>query len=210
MILVIVNDKKAYDKNKGFAFDLIQVLQQRSTRIQIKYSECDDINDPKCLKTKDGIVANHVFICGSQFNPNTPTCPPGLVEKNVKLIKTCERRLIPVLAICFGCEVLNITYGGTLRKRTIPHYGEYNVIVLGTSSLLPHGELFKKICVHEAHDYCLDIIPDVLEITGAHLTENGDEVAMLKHRTKNIFGMQFHPERSRRTGMKMIDNFLLI
>ena len=49
--------------------------------------------------------------------------------------------------------------------------------------------------------------PECLEITAK--TDVDDEIMAFKHKSKHIYGLQFHPESIETTyGMKMIENFI--
>ena len=51
---------------------------------------------------------------GQQPHPNLGTVVPVKDETDLLLIEAAERKHIPIFAICFGMQVLNVSRGGTL------------------------------------------------------------------------------------------------
>ncbi len=146
-----------------------------------------------------------------------------LIERNFKkLIR--EEVLVkkkPFLGICLGmqlmgkkgeegetCEGLNILpfevkhFGDT--KLRIPHIGWNNIKKNPNSKLLydiPDNSDFYFV-----HSYHIDKI-EKKYVSG--ICEYGIEfVAAIE--SENIFGTQFHPEKSQQYGLKIIENFLKI
>jgi len=131
------------------------------------------------------------------------------------LIREAERK--PVLGICLGmqllfdegdeirpCKGLGLIPGKVRRIRTdlkLPHIG-WNSLRLQNS-----GAIFKDIVqesyVYFVHSFCAlaDREADVLARTdyGASI------VAAVGH--KNVYGCQFHPEKSGETGLLILKNF---
>jgi glutamine amidotransferase len=128
---------------------------------------------------------------------------------------------IPLLGICLGmqllatrgseggmCDGLDLIPGEVNRlipdkdNTKIPHVG-WNEVNFDKSSLLfegvPAGKDF--YFVHSYHFICRDE-RDVL----ARTSYCGNFVSSVGR--KNIFGVQFHPEKSLRIGLKVLNNFL--
>jgi len=127
----------------------------------------------------------------------------------------------PFLGICIGLQVL-FEYGkeggisnglgifkGSVEKIPpgvkIPHMGWNKIkIVKGKSLLLKDikdGESF--YFVHSYHVVCND------ESLVSSLTEYGvNIVSSIEY--KNIYGLQFHPEKSSRSGLQILKNFASI
>ena len=106
----------------------------------------------------------------------------------------------------------------TLGLNWIP--GEVNKLDLGTSNLkIPHmgwnelkikniSEVFKDIN-NENHAYFIhsyEFIPE--DKKAVSLTANYGKDVMAAVSLENIFGSQFHPEKSQSTGIKILTNFL--
>ena len=127
----------------------------------------------------------------------------------------------PVYGICAGMQLF-ATQGHeeerTLGLNWIP--GEVNKLDLGTSNLkIPHmgwnelkikniSEVFKDIN-NENHAYFIhsyEFIPE--DKKAVSLTANYGKDVMAAVSLENIFGSQFHPEKSQSTGIKILTNFL--
>lgn len=127
---------------------------------------------------------------------------------------------IPILGVCLGMQLLASTgleYGehqglgwipGTVRplepknNERIPHVGWNNVDYENTNPLLadiPPGEDF--YFVHSFH-----FVPDNPENAAATTPYCGEFVSVVNH--GNVYGTQFHPEKSQAIGLKLLKNFI--
>ncbi len=117
----------------------------------------------------------------------------------------------PILGICLGHQCIGYSFNSKIiRARNIMH---------GKTSMISHNKetLFKglKVPYHVMRYHSLIIDSSTLhndfEII-ASVKENDDEIIMaIKHKTHNLFGVQFHPESIfSEQGNKIIANFLKI
>ncbi len=123
----------------------------------------------------------------------------------------------PFLGICVGMQLLADTgvehgthqglgwIGGTVRAIEpdttdikVPHMGWNDVQVRGDAPLLEHGEAYYL------HGYHFDVA-DADDI--AATTHHGETLVAAVARD-NIFGVQFHPEKSQRYGLELLERFL--
>lgn len=123
----------------------------------------------------------------------------------------------PLLGICVGYQMLfdkSLEYGehkglglvhGTVVPippgRTIPHMG-WNLVTLPEDIDL-FAELGSEKHFYFAHSFCADVADPETKI--AH-TDYGFELAAAVQK-RSIYGVQFHPEKSGRTGLKVLRNF---
>ncbi len=140
----------------------------------------------------------------------------GLVET----IKTVVEKKIPFMGICLGLQLLfeesEESPGekglGLLKGkiRRIPETQELKVPNIGWNSLdvVRPGKLFegveKEPFVYFVHSYYLDA-EDKNIVTSQ--IDYGVRVDASVEKD-NIFAVQFHPEKSSETGLKILDNFL--
>jgi len=123
----------------------------------------------------------------------------------------------PVLGICLGMQLLcersqedDTNCLGIIpcaarkfvvdKALPVPHMGWNQLQIEGSSPLLhslPDGSYFYFV-----HSYAVDLSPFTL----ATADYGGRFSAMIHH--KNFLGAQFHPERSGRSGARIIENFL--
>jgi glutamine amidotransferase len=143
----------------------------------------------------------------------------GLIDvlnKKVVVEKT------PILGVCLGMQLLTksseegvlsglgwlnaktvkFKFTGDSKKLKLPHMG-WNTITIRKESLLFNGmyEDARFYFVHSYHLVCEDE-SDILTTTNYGY----DFVSAVEK--GNIFGVQFHPEKSHKYGLKLIKNFL--
>ncbi|MDQ3756270.1 MAG: imidazole glycerol phosphate synthase subunit HisH [Actinomycetota bacterium] len=167
-------------------------------------------SDPEAIAGADGLVLPGVGAfdrCMSNFAER------GLVEPLTKLV--CERE-VPVLGICVGmqlfargseegespglgwvqADVVRFDVPGLL----VPHMGWNDVKATPNGTALFSGEEERFYFVHSFHLRCDD---------------EGDVAAWAHHGVDfpaaitrgNIMGVQFHPEKSHRFGLALLDRF---
>ena len=124
----------------------------------------------------------------------------------------------PILGICLGMQLLfdsseengfsqglGIIRGKVERinngARARVHMGWNNLILARKSRIL--DEDLAKLDVYFAHSYHCVPIDSTLIV--AHCEFDGSIVAAIEH--DNIFGLQFHPEKSQISGIKILENF---
>ncbi len=111
---------------------------------------------------------------------------------------------IPVLGICYGCQLIAHTLGGKVEHAKTREYGRQEA-TYDTDSLLFKGLQKKNICWMSHTDQVVEL-PEGFGIT-AH-TETC-KVAAFENKSKGIYGMQYHPEvMHTNQGLDMLKNFL--
>ena len=115
---------------------------------------------------------------------------------------------IPILGICLGHQAIGMNFGGEIRRLENPLHGKTSEITVLSENSVLFKNLPKKFKVMRYHSLYVDNIPEELEVTA----RSEDGVAMaVEHKSKNIFGIQFHPESFfTEYGKNMIRNFLNI
>ncbi|MBR5113565.1 MAG: glutamine-hydrolyzing GMP synthase [Clostridia bacterium] len=111
---------------------------------------------------------------------------------------------IPVLGICYGCQLIAYMAGGVIESANdISEYGKTELTV--KSGAVFEGVPEKSICWMSHTDY-ISSAPEGFEITA--VTDNCP-CAALADESRKIYGVQFHPEVTHTEyGKKILHNFL--
>jgi glutamine amidotransferase len=171
--------------------------------------DADLTTDPGKLK-----AATHVLLPGVGAAAD---CMGRL--QNAGLVETIRSLKQPMLGICVGMQLLfesseegDVTCLGLLPGRVrrfdarhglpVPHMG-WNQLEFRNASPLLH-DIASGDYVYFVHSFAAP----VSELTLA-TTEYGSEFAAVVQRG-NVYGAQFHPERSAKVGAQLLKNFLQI
>ncbi len=113
---------------------------------------------------------------------------------------------ISILGICLGHQAIGMHFGGNIKRMESPLHGKTSEIMVLSENSVLFKNLPEKFKVMRYHSLYVDDIPEELEVTA--MAEDGVAMAV-EHKTKNIFGIQFHPESFfTEYGKNMIRNFL--
>ena len=133
----------------------------------------------------------------SVYEAGAPQCDPGIFELG-----------IPVLGICYGMQLMNRHFGGTVLPSPTKEYGETEVNV--NPSCLLFDDLAVQQHVLMSHGDSVGEPAPGFEIVGRSLdTHHHEVVAAIQNPEKRFYGVQFHPEVELSVnGGKMLENFL--
>ncbi len=169
--------------------------------------------DPVIINTPNQLSVDKIIIPGvGAFADGT---------RNIKLfipeIMKGLTRNIPILGICLGFQMfferseespitngLGIIKGKVEKIKTnlkLPHIGWNSIVVEKKNSILFKG--IEDTYVYFVHSY--HPIPEQDITTASTIYDQKITAAIEKD---NIFGVQFHPEKSGETGLKILKNFL--
>ena len=125
-------------------------------------------------------------------------------EKSPHISKEIFELGIPVLGICYGCQLMAYTLGGEVSSAPVSEYGKTDTIY-DTNSLLFKGLSNSNVSWMSQTDY-ISKLPQGFKSV-AH-TENCP-VGAMENVEKRLYGMQYHPEVNHTIdGSKMLHNFL--
>ena len=135
------------------------------------------------------------------------------------IIESASKKGVPLLGICLGMQLLGKSSDeGKLeglglfdakikkfniedKKYKIPHMGWNSVEITKKNKLLSQSRFYKFYFVHSFF-----FEPKVDEIVFG-VTNYSKNFTSFAH-SKNIYGVQFHPEKSHKYGMELFENFL--
>ena len=190
MILMIDN----YD---SFVFNVEQYLKEMT-------------DDEVITVRNDAITIDDI----KKMNPSKIIFSPG--PKHPKDSGICLEILnnidelgnIPILGICLGHQAIGMNFGGEIKRLENPLHGKTSEITVLSENSVLFKNLPKKFKVMRYHSLYVENIPEELEVTAR--SEDGIVMAV-EHKSKNIFGIQFHPESFfTEYGKNIIRNFLNI
>ncbi|MBQ1389388.1 MAG: aminodeoxychorismate/anthranilate synthase component II [Clostridia bacterium] len=114
----------------------------------------------------------------------------------------------PILGICLGHQAICEAFGGTVSYAKKLYHGKASEITVKDDVLF--SGLPKTFKAARYHSLALvkETLPEELEITAE--TDDG-EVMAVRHKSRNVFGLQFHPESIlTEHGEEIIRHFLQI
>jgi GMP synthase-like glutamine amidotransferase len=137
------------------------------------------------LTNKDLKKASKVIICGTSLQDNK-----FLREvKKFEFIKTTDK---PILGICAGMQIISLLFGAKLKRKTeIGFYQE--------DFPKEFLSLKNKHEVYHLHNNYTTLPKQFNKFTIGKIPQ------AIKHKTKNIFGVLFHPEVRNK---KLIEEFI--
>ncbi len=128
------------------------------------------------------------------------TSEPDAPDLDFEALKAFD---VPVLGVCYGMQLLNLKFGGTIEKSDRREYGSAN--------LFPdiHNPLYEGISeksqVWMSHSDTVKVIPECAKVIGTN--QHGTPVSL--QWGERFFGIQFHPEVTHsHEGLRILQNFL--
>ncbi len=195
-----------FDFGAGNLFNLHQSLLGNGAH------SVDIIRSLRELENYDGLVLPGVGNFDSAISS---------MQKDSALMNAAVDKDVPILGICLGLEMLfdrseegileglKILDGDVLMlpkiKVKVPHIGWNNLRIVNTGSNLLKG-IPQDSWVYFVHSYHIEPHDDKLI---AAVTEYGSKLPVVIERS-NLFGTQFHPEKSGKIGAQIMKNFVNI
>ncbi len=130
----------------------------------------------------------------SVYEPGAPLCDPAIFDLG-----------LPILGICYGMQVACKVLGGRVEPAPAREFGRAECRVLDPKDPLFRGVLEQTTVWMSHGDQILDPGGDFLPLAATPTCP----VAAVRHRSRPIFGLQFHPEVSHTpAGGTILANFL--
>ena len=128
------------------------------------------------------------------------TSEPDAPDLDFEALKAFE---VPVLGVCYGMQLLNLKFGGTVEKSDRREYGSANLFPDTACPL--YAGISETSQVWMSHSDTVKIIPECAKVIG---TNQHDTPVSLQW-GESFFGIQFHPEVTHsHEGLRMLKNFL--
>lgn len=115
-----------------------------------------------------------------------------------------EKAECPVLGICAGHQFMARYFGGKCEPAKIPEFGRVEISVSNRDDIFKN--LPKRMVVWESHNDEVTVLPENFELLAS--SENC-KIQAMKHKSKPLYGLQFHPEvEHTEYGAQIFQNFL--
>ena len=111
---------------------------------------------------------------------------------------------VPVLGVCYGMQLLNIKFGGTVVASNRREYGPADLFPSECSGL--YEGISPSSQVWMSHSDTVKVIPEGAKVIATN--QHGTPVSLQWN--ERFFGIQFHPEVTHsHEGLRILHNFLL-
>jgi anthranilate synthase component 2 len=190
------------DNYDSFTFNLYQLMGEILEEKRIGFQLDVLRNDERSFLEIRNENYTHIIISPGPGHPGDP----GYFGVSADILKNMGEKE-RVLGICLGMQGMATCFGGNVVRAKLPMHGKISPIhhdgkgiFLGLTQGIDIMRYHSLVAEEES-------LPDVLEIT-SRTTDSG-EIMGLRHKTKNIEGVQFHPESfASEEGKELLRNFL--
>jgi carbamoyl-phosphate synthase small subunit len=162
----------AYDF--GMKYNILRRLRQKGFRIQVVPAHTPAA---EVLKYKPA----GVFLSNG---PGDPAALTGIVRE----VKTLVDTGIPIFGICLGHQILGQAFGGRTFKLKFGHRGGNQPV--------KDFETGRVEITSQNHGFAVDAASLPADVTVNRINLNDQTVEGLRHRSKPVFCVQYHPEAS--------------
>lgn len=185
MILVIDN----YD---SFTYNLVHYLMELGADPLVRRNDALTVDEALSLRPEAVLLS-------------PGPCAPAQAGICLPFLHAAPESL-PVLGVCLGHQAIGEAFGGeVVRAQTLMHGKTSPIRHDGTGVFADLADPFTATRYHSLA-VRRDALPHVLELNA--WTEDG-EVMGLRHRTRPVHGVQFHPESiATERGHDLLANFL--
>lgn len=185
MILIIDN----YD---SFTYNLVHYALELGAEIEVRRNDAMSAAEALALKP-EGVI----------LSPGP--CSPNEAGICLDLIKSASDAL-PILGVCLGHQAIGQAFGGKVVQAKSIMHGKTSAVShdgSGVFTQLPSPYIATR---YHSLAVARDSVPDCLIINAE--AEDG-EIMGLRHKTRPVHGVQFHPESiATENGHALLKNFL--
>ncbi|QEE15707.1 gamma-glutamyl-gamma-aminobutyrate hydrolase family protein [Promethearchaeum syntrophicum] len=183
---IIINFDKEIDKFKERFNNSFKNCEEQLIWEYIHYSQLNNHETHDILKKMDGLLLTGSY----QMLSDKKIIEKYQTEK--KIIREYEK---PILGICFGIHLIACAFGFEIIaiNNTDTNIENEKSLFLNIN---PNFELFPtdQIHVYESHFEEIKFVPKFLEIFTIYASSPSCKIQIIKHKSQQIFGVQFHPE----------------
>lgn len=163
------------DNYDSFVYNLVQYLSQLGAKVDVKRNDEVTIDE---ARSYDGILLSP--------GPGTPTDAGVCID----IVKELGGQ-VPIFGVCLGHQAIAEAFGATVSRAPELLHGKTSEVFHDGLGVL--AAVKSPFTATRYHSLAVerDTVPSELEVTGE--TDSG-VVMGLRHRKKDIEGVQFHPE----------------
>ena len=180
------------DNYDSFTYNLVQYLGELGAELEVRRNDAIDVAGVRAMAPKAIVIS-------------PGPCTPKEAGVSVPLLRAMAGEL-PILGVCLGHQCIGEAFGGKVVRAGRLMHGKTSPILHDGKNIfagLPNP--FDAMRYHSLL-VAADSIPSCLEVSAR--TAEG-EVMGLRHRTRRVEGIQFHPESiGTPNGKRLLANFL--
>jgi GMP synthase (glutamine-hydrolysing) len=173
-----------------------QYAQLIARRVREQHVYCEIVRNDISVDRIKELDPKGIILSGgpsSVYENDAPRCDSGIFDLG-----------IPVLGICYGMQLVCEALGGNVRQAQAREYGRASCTVTSSDPLFDNVPKHTEVWMSHG-DQVESISEDF--ITLAHTATC--QLAAVKHTTKMMYGLQFHPEVTHTpAGATILANFL--
>jgi len=176
------------ENHDSFSFNIIAAFKSLGAQVFVTHEIPKNILD-----------FTHVIVGPGPGNP-------ALMPRLDTIISQALDAKIPLLGICLGHQAVGKYFGSSVIQLPEPVHGKSQAIAHSAEGLF--HELPQKICFTRYHSLALNTAPADFIVDA---WSRDDIIMAIRHKTRPIFGLQFHPESYlSEHGIVLLNNFLRI
>ena len=137
-------------------------------------------------------------------------CTPVDAGISVPLVRAAGAAGVPLLGVCLGHQAIGQAFGGEVVRAERLMHGKTTVVAHAGDRLFQGLPAAFEVMRYHSLVVSPRDLPDVLEVTAWSSDRPArTEIMALRHRTRPIYGVQFHPESvGTGHGKQVLANFL--
>ena len=147
--------------------------------------------------------------CHKRFeNKSFPSClvlsggPQSVFEDQFNYEIFFSNPKLPILGICYGMQLLGKYFGGSVERGIVGEYGNADIVFKNQFAI---KNVPTQMSVWMSHSDHVKIVPNEFQVI---MESSNKLVAGIKHLSKPIMGLQFHPEvEHSKHGKSLLDYF---
>ena len=156
--------------------------------------------------TMEQLEAMHPDALVMGGGPQSVRSPDSLTGELADAARLIKQVKLPMLCICVTHQLLATALGGATDLAKKPEFGPVEIAVVDDGRILEG--LGPRFTAWESHNDEVVKTPDGFRVLAQ---SSNCSVEAMRHETRNIFGVQFHPEVSHtQKGVELFRNFLSI